>query len=81
MELDSEDDRLVFIIKNLVQNISMDNLQRFFEKGYSTKEKGARKRGLGLYNAKLLVGRYHGEICVSIDKAEDKNYICMKVIV
>lgn len=81
MELDSLNDRLVFQIKNQAADIKMEELHRFFEKGYSTKEDGTGKRGLGLYNAKMLVGRYHGEIIVGIEKNEEKNYICMKVIV
>lgn len=80
MELDSEDDRLVFIIRNQVEAIRMEELARFFEKGYSTKN-GEGRRGFGLYNAKLLVSRYRGELIVSIEKEEEQNYICMKVIV
>lgn len=80
MELDSEDDRLVFIIRNQVGAVRMEELARFFEKGYSTK-KGEGRRGFGLYNAKLLVSRYRGELIVSIEKEEEQNYICMKVIV
>ena len=80
MKLDSENDRLLFIIKNQVKEIRMEELPRFFEKGYSTKN-GDGKRGFGLYNAKMLVGRYRGEITVSVDKEEEKNYICIKVVV
>lgn len=80
MELDSKDDHLVFIIKNQVRDVKMDELSKFFEKGYSTKSE-AGKRGLGLYNAKMLVGRYHGDIIVSVDKENEKNYICIKVVV
>lgn len=80
MELDSEDDRLVFQIKNQVESVRMEELQRFFEKGYSTKGENGR-RGLGLYNAKMLVGRYRGDIVASVDKEEEQNYICIKVII
>ncbi len=80
MELDSENDRLVFIIKNQIDAIKMDELQKFFEKGYSTKNDTGR-RGFGLYNVKMLIKRYRGDIVVSIDKKEEESYICMKVIV
>lgn len=80
MELDSENDRLVFVIKNQVEAIRMDMLQRFFEKGYSTRNDTGR-RGFGLYNAKVLIKRYHGDIVVSLDKEKEQNYLCMKVIV
>lgn len=80
MELDSEDDRLIFVVKNQIQNTRMAEIHRFFEKGYSTK-KDADGHGLGLYNAKMLVGRYRGEITVSIEKMENQGYISIKVIV
>ena len=41
----------------------------------------ADRHGLGLYNAKLLVGRYHGDITVSLDKSDEKDEICMKIVV
>lgn len=80
MELDSLNDHLVFNIRNQVQDIKMDELPRFFEKGYSTKSETG-KRGLGLYNAKMLVGRYHGDIIVSLDKENENSYINIKVVV
>jgi len=80
MELDSEDDRLVFQIKNQVQGIKLENIQKFFGKGYSTK-KDADRHGLGLYNAKMLIGRYHGDIVVGMEKMDGGDYICMKVVV
>lgn len=80
MEVDSKDDRLVFVIKNQVRGMKMDEVHRFFEKGYSTKNDMDR-HGLGLYNAKMLVGRYRGDITVSLDKTEEKDWICMKVVV
>lgn len=80
MELDSEDDRLVFLIKNQVQDMKLRNIHRFFEKGYSTK-KDAKRHGLGLYNAKMLIERYHGDIVVSMEKVEGADFICIKVVV
>jgi Signal transduction histidine kinase regulating citrate/malate metabolism len=80
MEVDSENDRLVFLIKNQIQGMKLKNIYRFFEKGYSTK-KDSDRHGLGLYNAKMLIGRYHGEIVVSKEKVEGADFICMKVVV
>ena len=80
MELDSEDDRLVFIIKNQINDIRMKNIDRFFEKGYSTKS-GDRRHGLGLYNAKMLIKKYQGDIFVSMENINEKRYICMRVVV
>ncbi|MFR3412418.1 MAG: GHKL domain-containing protein [Coprococcus sp.] len=47
------------------------------KKGFSTKEDG-KKHGLGLYNAKMLVNRYHGEITVEI---EERKYISFVVVI
>ncbi len=80
MELDSEHDRLVFLIRNQVKDMKMEELQQFFVKGYSTKGNDG-ERGLGLYNAKTLVGRYRGEIIAGIDKADGQNFVCIKVVV
>ena len=37
-----------------------------------------KKHGLGLYNAKMLVNRYHGEITVEI---EERKYISFVVVI
>ncbi|MGN0332297.1 MAG: sensor histidine kinase [Lachnospiraceae bacterium] len=80
MEVDSENDRLVFSIKNQIEDDRLSEIGHFFEKGYSTKD-DAVKHGLGLYNAKILVRKYKGDIFVCTDKIKDKNYLCMRVVV
>ena len=76
-EIDSQNDKLIFTIKNQVENIGLGEISHFFEKGFSTKEDG-KKHGLGLYNAKMLVNRYHGEITVEI---EERKYISFVVVI
>lgn len=80
MEIDSENDRLVFSIKNQIDEEKVGEINRFFEKGYSTKS-DAGKHGLGLYNARMLIQKYKGDIFVCTDKVDDKNYICMRIVV
>ena len=80
MEIDSENDRLVFAIKNQIEDTRLGEIGRFFEKGYSTKD-DEKKHGFGLYNAKTLIKKYKGDIFVCTDKIDDKNYICMRVVV
>ena len=77
IEIDSQNDKLIFTIKNQVENIGLGEISHFFEKGFSTKEDG-KKHGLGLYNAKMLVNRYHGEITVEI---EERKYISFVVAI
>ena len=62
--IDSQDDQLVFQIMNQAKGLSLSQIGRFFEKGYTTKTNG---RGLGLYQAKLLAKQYKGEIGVSYE--------------
>ncbi|EOS80351.1 hypothetical protein C817_01843 [Dorea sp. 5-2] len=80
MELDSEEDRMVFMIRNQVEEVRMEELHQFFSKGYSTKGNNG-ERGFGLYNARMLVGRYQGEIVASVDKIGGDHFVCIKVIV
>lgn len=80
MILDSQEDKLIFEVKNRMRNVKLEDIGRFFEKGYSTKDDD-KKRGLGLYNAKMLTERYKGDIVVSTDFIDERNYICFKVIV
>ncbi len=80
MEIDSEGDRLVFLVKNQSDGIKMSHINRFFERGYSTKSNDG-KHGLGLYNAKMLTQKYKGDIFVSIDHIDAREYLCMKVVV
>ena len=80
MELDSENDRLVFAIRNQIEDTRLKEIDRFFDKGYSTKS-DSEKHGLGLYNARMLIKKYKGEIFVSTDKKDGKCYICIRIVV
>lgn len=80
MILDSEKDKLVFQIKNQFPRQSMDTIGKYFDKGYTTKGSESAGRGLGLYNARILVQRSRGEITVSQESVNEQNYICFKVI-
>lgn len=66
--------------KNQVENIGLGEISHFFEKGFSTKEDG-KKHGLGLYNAKMLVNRYHGEITVGMEEIEERKFISFVVVI
>ncbi|MDE7476976.1 MAG: GHKL domain-containing protein, partial [Lachnospiraceae bacterium] len=50
MVLDAIDDKLIFTIKNQVENLTINEISRFFEKGFTTKN-NREGRGLGLYQA------------------------------
>ncbi len=76
--LTSEEEHFIFEIKNEHEPLSIGQLSKFFERGYSTKQKDG-KRGLGLWNVKRLVEQYRGELFVENEEIEGKNYICFRV--
>lgn len=76
--VDSDEDKFIFEIWNMHPRVSLEELSRFFEKGYSTKNTEG-KRGLGLYNAKVLTQRCRGELTVSMERMDGEEYICFRV--
>lgn len=80
IEVDSENDKLVFSVRNQLEESRLSEVGRFFEKGYSTKKDGG-NHGLGLYNAKMLIQKYKGDIFVCTDREEEKSYLCIRVVV
>ena len=79
--IDSQEDRLFFEIFNSSEKKAMEEIGRFFENGYSTKESGMRKRGAGLARAKYLIEKAKGEITVGQEEIDGENYIHFTVIV
>mgnify|MGYP000142443052 CR=1 len=81
MILDSRQDHLYFQILNRHSRVSFEEIGRFFEKGYSTKDHGFQGRGLGLYRAKSLAEKAGGEITVGQEEIEGENYIQFTVLI
>ncbi|MBQ1993518.1 MAG: GHKL domain-containing protein [Lachnospiraceae bacterium] len=78
MVLDSRADKMIFMIKNQVRGLTMNDISRFFEKGYSTK-KNREGRGLGLWQANQIAKRHNGEITVELLEKEGFQEICFRV--
>lgn len=76
--LTSEEDKLVFVIKNEHEKIPISELSQFFERGF-TKKVNASNQGLGLYNAKRIVKEWNGEIFVENETLDEKNYLSFRV--
>lgn len=76
--LDSQNDKLHFRITNQVEELTMSEVSKFFQKGYSTKVK-AGERGLGLYQANMLAKRYGGEITVELNDEGEYQEISFEV--
>lgn len=78
MILDAKDDKLIFMIKNQVENLTMGDIVHFFEEGYTTK-KNREDRGLGLYQANKIAIGHSGEITVELLENGDVQEICFRV--
>lgn len=78
MILDAKDDKLIFIIKNKVQDMTMNEISNFFEKGYTTKQ-SKDGRGLGLYHANQIAQKYNGNITVELREEAQAQEICFRV--
>lgn len=57
-------------VRNRSEKIPLDEMGRFFEKGYSSKGSG---RGLGLYNVKEICEKYGVDIVCDNTEIDDKN--------
>ena len=78
MVLDSKEDKLIFMIRNQVQGLTMGDISRFFQKGYTTKD-NRECRGLGLYQANMIAQQFGGEITVELTYGEESQEICFRV--
>ena len=78
MVLDSKEDKLIFMIRNQVQGLTMGDISRFFQKGYTTKD-NRECRGLGLYQANMIAHQFGGEITVELTDGEESQEICFRV--
>lgn len=79
--LDSREDKMVFEILNEYRRLPFEELEKFFENGYTTKEAKAGRRGIGLARVKSLIQKANGEITVAQEIIEEKNYIHITVVV
>lgn len=70
--LDSDNNKVLFQIRNKVKNMDFNTIAMFFKKGYSTKGQG---RGLGLTNAKNIAQKCGGDIMVEINNESDGDYV------
>lgn len=78
MVLDSREDKLIFMIRNQVQGLTMGDISRFFQKGYTTKD-NRECRGLGLYQTNMIAQQFGGEITVELTDGEESQEICFRV--
>lgn len=73
-----EEDGIVIRVANPHEKMKNQEIQRMFEKGYSTK---GENRGIGLYHVTKLVQKYKLDLVVENRMIEERNYICFSLIV
>lgn len=83
MVLASSHHKIVFEISNETRNLTLEQVSKFFDKGYSTKNeqrasKFENKHGVGLYNARKLSQKYGGDLTVALDYVGDKQIITFR---
>lgn len=74
-EMREGEDKLCILCRNVVDYISFDEVNKFFDKGYSTKGKN---RGIGLYNVKNII-EDKGRIIVENREIDNYNWIEFKL--
>ena len=70
-------DGLRLLVKNPVMNISNGEIEKFFQKGYSTKGEG---HGIGLNKIVELQKKYKYDVCAYIDNYSDLDWIKIGII-
>lgn len=83
ISLASSHHKIIFEISNETENLTLEQVSRFFDKGYSTKNekresKFESKHGVGLYNARKLSQKHGGDLTVALDYLEDKQIITFR---
>lgn len=63
-------------VRNRSEKIPLDEIGRFFEKGYGSKGSG---RGLGLYNVKEICEKYGVDIVCDNTEIDDKNWFLIEL--
>ena len=63
-------------VRNRSEQMPLDEMGRFFEKGYSSKGSG---RGLGLYNVKEICEKYGVDIVCDNTEIDDKNWFLIEI--
>lgn len=79
--LDSQEDKMVFEILNEYRRLPFEELEKFFQSGYTTKDSKNGGRGIGLARVKALIEKADGEITVAQEIIEEKNYIHIIVVI
>ena len=76
--LESCDNKFSFTVKNSGPAISEELLDKFFTKGYTTKQQHE-GHGIGMYKLKEMILNHDGDICVSNETINNTTYLCIQL--
>lgn len=72
-----EENGILICVANPHNKMKNSEIQRMFEKGYSTK---GENRGIGLYHVRKLVQKFKIKMIVENREIEERNYICFSLL-
>ncbi|MCQ4925362.1 ATP-binding protein [Tissierella carlieri] len=78
LELKKEEDMNVIEIRNKHSYLKNENINKIFNKGFTTKLGSG--RGYGLYNIREIVRKHSGNIEISNEVYNDENYIKFRIL-
>lgn len=78
LKLKKEKDMNVIEVKNKHSYLKKENINKIFNKGFSTKL--GNRRGFGLYNIREIVRKYNGNIEIINEIYNDENYVVFRVL-
>ena len=78
-KIGSQDDKLVFEIKNPGSHLTSEFCKNIFKKGYSTKKDGEGYHGIGLYKLNRMVKEYDGKLILENVEVDQKEYISFEL--
>ena len=80
-KIGSQDDKLVFEIKNAGPHLTPEFCKNIFKKGYSTKKNDMDNHGIGLYKLNRMVKEHEGKLTLENVEVDQTEYISFGLII
>ena len=80
-KIGSQDDKLVFEIKNVGPHLTPEFCKNIFKKGYSTKKNDVSNHGIGLYKLNRTVKEHEGKLTLENVEVNQTEYISFGLII
>lgn len=80
-KIGSQDDKLLFKIKNAGPHLTPEFCKNIFRKGYSTKKNDMDNHGIGLYELNRMVKEHEGKLILENVEVNQTEYISFGLII